>query len=367
MAYKTTNFKADLLISGSKAAIAGASIETGLRVFPGISHFSLDRIVPRPIHEERTDEAKDALTRRFINEVLTPWEAILVDNGIGKDDRSNYKLKMLDQLQSVSGHIAEWGPGSPENEFSWLERNWGRQNDVLSERVIDWHRPWVGDRLFARLEFGGTDTSPPLPAFDTLAQRIPTAQMALAWTSEDMYFGPQSTGIALWQYGARWTTQVAASMELSDSCGQLWSREPIEVAERIRAAGIESTLCRPTVRWTLTKAELDALEAGDTVTLELDELRNVTVGCEDGVDFRIVGHEVTDVLLYENLAGIPEDEAWHRIPGEIGEASVNLTLHSPEVRERNMALLSDVMGAEKHAGYRLDVARGTAQEDWREW
>ena len=93
----------------------------------------------------------------------------------------------------------------------------------------------------------------------------------------------------------------------------------------------------------------------------------MTVGCEDGVDFRIVGHEVTDVLLYENLAGIPEDEAWHRIPGELGEASVNLTLHSPEVRERNMALLSGAMGTEAHAGYRLDVARGTAQEEWREW
>lgn len=356
MALPDRRFVLDVLIKGSSPALAAASRLTGIKPPPQTPEFSLERIVPRPADQEATEQARCELLERFQREVREPWRKLAREVGLNRVEVDGWSYSMNFELDWLAESLWSLHPDAGGSASDWMTEHRGRRDDVACSYSVDERLEWLEGNLFARFDFSGADTEPPLPVFDKIAKALPTVEIVVAWSSEDMWLDPEGTGVALWRHGMRFIECSSKRVDTSDPEGRLRSRRPIQVAEKIYAFGIEGSRCRPTVRWDLTVDELNRLEEGQALEIEFDAIRSATVGSSSQADFCIDGYRVTGSHLYDNSGWIAMDEAWRRIPGTIGDASVALTLHSTEVVARNEALLHEVLGDRNYENERLSRA-----------
>lgn len=350
-------FVLDVLIKGSGPALAAASRITGIKPPPQSPDFSIERIVPRPADPAATDQVRDELLRRFDREVRKPWQALAREVGLDRVEVEGWSYSMNFHLARLAENLWSLHPDAEGSASDWMERHRGRRDDVECSYIVDERAEWIAGNLFATFDFSGSDADPPLPVFDRIAEALPGVEIAIAWSSEDMWLEPEGTGVALWRHGMRLREHTSERVDTSSPEGRLRSRRPIQIAEKIFEFGIEQSRCLPTVRWDLTVEELALLEEGQTLEIEFDAIRSATVGEQSAVDFCLDGHRVSGADLYDNSGWIAMDEAWRRIPGRIGDARVALTLHSTEVVGRNEDLLRETLGDRNYDNERIDRAQ----------
>ena len=328
-------FVFEVLISGTASMLERARELTAFAE-PGRSgHFSFDRIIPRPLCIEGTANRRAEFAGRFHREILKPWENLIGDFDAELDF---HRRRMTELLDSTCTTLWDLGFASDRPIRDWMRENWGTTANVdpPEEQPLGLTDCWVGHRIHARLFISSSSTTPPLEAFDALAEMLPGIKIALAWSSESMYVLGDGTGIARWRNGVRISDWASKMFDRSEPFGALHSLRPLRIAKAIRDAGFAETECRPTLRWNLTAAGLEALRDGESITIPIGPAHEVTIGSARGADFHVSpSSEVTAEDIYWNYGVVEEDEVWHRLRGSVDGMAVALSLHSPEVVEAN--------------------------------
>lgn len=326
----------EVLITGTASMLERVREITRLPESGRTGEFAFDRIIPRPLCIEGTADRRAEFAERFHEEVVPAWETLLAD--FPEANADFHRRQMTDLLDPACGTIWRLGFTSDKSPTVWMMENWGTTSEVdRSEfQPSQVRADWVGDRIHSRLVIRSGNTDPPLPVFDAVARMVPGVKIALAWSSEDIHVMGESTGLATWRNGVRMRQSESKFHDTEERFGQLRSLRPLRMARRISRAGFVESQCRPTIRWDLTSAGLNALRDGETLTIPIGPEHEATVGVERGVDFRLCSsHEVTPAVIYDKHGTIPDDEVWHRLPGRVGGMDLALSLHSTEVVKEN--------------------------------